>query len=65
MKIKSMRIACWVTTGSCVVLGVVDSIILSVTDGCGGFGCDSSCGGDSSCSDDSSYVLLLLLYLLV
>jgi hypothetical protein len=48
---------------SCVVLGVVGSIILSVTDGGGGgFGGDSSCG---SSNGGCSYVLLPLLYLLV
>jgi hypothetical protein len=48
---------------SCVVLGVVCSIILSVTDGSIGCGGDSSCGG-GSCTG-SSYVLLLFFYLLV
>ena len=35
MKIQRMRIEFWVTKATCVVLGVIGSIILSVTDGGG------------------------------
>jgi hypothetical protein len=65
MKIERMCIACWVTKATCVVLGVVGSIIqvLSVTDGCGGFGGDSSCDGGNS--GGRSCVLILFLCLLV
>jgi hypothetical protein len=59
--IQHMRFACWVTKATYMVLGVVGSIILSVTDGGGGFGGDSSCGAGSS--GGSSYVLLPLLIL--
>ena len=52
---------CGIFSVSCVVLvlGAVGSIILSVTDGGGGFGGDCSCGCGTSCG--SSYVLLPLL----
>jgi hypothetical protein len=43
-----------------VVLGVIDSVILSVTDGGGGFRGDSGCGGGSS--GGCSCVLLPLLF---
>ena len=46
-----------------MVLGVVGSIILSVTDSGGGFGGDGSCGGGSS--SGCRYVLLTHLYVVV